>query len=136
MKNESLSNYAASFLETTKKLSIVEFAESSLGLKLKLFPAQKFYLKLLAGELLDGITKTIQLKDKFGEKVLKELTEVEYYEYLLSEKKVNCTYEDLLDNYSNIISYIFCSMYLYDVYRKYCIVEADRSSGTGPPRGG
>lgn len=105
----ALSSYASKFVnEGNEKLSIIDFAESSLGLKLKLFPAQKFFLKLLNGEPLDSVKKTIQIKDKFGESILKQLTELEYYEFLLNDKRVNCSYNDLMLNYKNIVSFMFC----------------------------
>ncbi len=105
----SLSSYASKLATIEdRKLTIVEFAESSIGLKLKLFPAQKFFLKLLAGEPLDFIKKSIPIKDRFGENVLQEFTEMEYYDYLLNDKRINCKYEDLMNNHKNVINFMFC----------------------------
>lgn len=109
MKKSSLSDYANSFIDNKEKLSICDFATSKYGLGLKqLFPAQRFYLKLLVGEPLDGATKTIPIKDRFATEILQTLTELEYYSYLLSDNRISCTYSDLQQNQKHVIQYTFC----------------------------
>lgn len=104
----SLADHASKYANIDRKLSIIEFAESSYGLNLKLFPAQKFFLKLLVGEPLDDSLKEIIIKDKFGDKSILTLTEKEYYNYLLEDKRISCPYQSLLDNHKKVSQYIFC----------------------------
>ena len=90
----NLSNTAKQYAHSGTKLNIIEFAEKSQGLGLKLFPTQKFHLKLFDKVPLDSTTKNIEIRDKFNEKPLYNLTEVEYYKFLWDEGRISMQYDD------------------------------------------
>ena len=85
---------------TTSLLNILEFAESKrIGLGLKLYPMQKFILKVfykipLTDSLKDN---AIEIRDKYNEKVLHTFTEVECFNFLYQEHRINFSYKEYKD---------------------------------------
>jgi len=74
-----------------KPLTILEFATSSSGLNLKLFPAQIFIFKVFYGIPLSNskAENKITIKDNFNEHILYEFSEVEFFEFLYQEGRIN-----------------------------------------------
>jgi len=79
-----------------KPLSILEFATSGSGLALDLFPAQIFIFKLFYKIPLSNDLKEneIVIKDNFNEQVLHKFSEVEFFEFLYAEGRINLSPED------------------------------------------
>jgi hypothetical protein len=80
-------------------LTIIDFIERFKLLPYGLFPVQKFILKLYYNIPLDTTlpnndTDIIKITDKFGVKVLYELTEFQYLEYLYSQGRCNIKEQD------------------------------------------
>lgn len=75
-------------------LSIIEFIEKFKLFPYGLFPIQRFIVKLYYGEKLDDSEKTIILRDKFGERILHQFTEVEYLGYLYDQGRCNIKEQD------------------------------------------
>jgi hypothetical protein len=91
---ERLSDIVLDYARDTRKSStqipdIIEYVEAPWGLNLKMFPVQKFILKLFYGIELDATDKTIEIYDKFRETLLFTFTEKEYLAYLWSEGRIN-----------------------------------------------
>lgn len=79
-------------------LNIIEFVESKKHLNIKLYPVQRVIFKLIYGiPLSDDISDDpIILKDDFNEVILYTFTsEIEFVEFLVSEKKLNSS--DIID---------------------------------------
>lgn len=76
-------------------MNVVEFAESSTGLNLKLYPAQRFILRVFYGlELQTNLQDPIVIKDGFNEHIVETFTdERDFFEYLYSHKRINMSYE-------------------------------------------
>jgi len=74
--------------------NILEYIEQSWGLAMKLFPAQRFIVKLYYGIPLEEHVKTIDVPDMFASKVLYRFTEREYLQYLYSEGRCNINEQD------------------------------------------
>jgi hypothetical protein len=68
---------------------VVSFCESDWGAKVKLFPIQRFVLKMFYGMPLDRENKTIAVFDKFRETKLFDFTEYEYLQYLYNQGRCN-----------------------------------------------
>ena len=68
---------------------VISFCESDWGAKVKLFPIQRFVLKMFYGMPLDRVNKTIRVFDKFRETQLFEFTEFEYLQYLYNQGRCN-----------------------------------------------
>lgn len=90
----SLASAAKRYSSKKSDLNVLEFAEDSQGLRVKLFPTQRFFLKLFDKISLDNKIKTIEIKDRFNKKVLNKLTEVDYYQYLFDEGRISLSYDD------------------------------------------
>jgi hypothetical protein len=72
---------------------IITFCENRVwGLGYTLRPIQKFILKLFYGVPLDNLTKTIDVMDMFRERLIHRLSEVEYFQFLQDEHRVNLTH--------------------------------------------
>lgn len=69
--------------------NILEYIEQAWGLGMKLFPAQRFIVKLYYGIPLEEREKTIHVPDMFGTKTLFTFTEAEYLRYLYNEGRCN-----------------------------------------------
>lgn len=79
--------------------TILDYIESPWGLGMRLFPAQRFIVKLyyyleLDGELPEDPDRRIRVTDMFNTKVLYEFTEVEYLRYLYNEGRCNIGEQD------------------------------------------
>ena len=68
---------------------VISFCESDWGAKVKLFPIQRFVLKMFYGMPLDRQNKTIAVFDKFRETKLFDFTEYEYLQYLYNQGRCN-----------------------------------------------
>lgn len=77
-----------------KIFNILEYVESSWGLNLPLFPAQRFLVKLYYHLPLEDKVKTIKISDMLGEKNLYHFTEKEYLQYLHKEGRCNIGEQD------------------------------------------
>ena len=79
--------------------SILDYIEGSWGLDMRLFPAQRFIVKLyyclpLDETLPEDPNLQIQIPDMFGEKILYTFTEREYLTYLFNEGRCNIGEQD------------------------------------------
>lgn len=74
--------------------NILEYIEQSWGIGMKLFPAQRFLVKLYYFISLEEHEKTIKVTDMFGAKTLYEFTEKEYLQYLYNEGRCNIGEQD------------------------------------------
>jgi len=77
-----------------KIFNVLQYAESSWGLGMKLYPVQRFIVKMYYHIPLDDTEKTIVIHDMFKTKVLYRFTEVEYLHYLFSEGRCNIGEQD------------------------------------------
>jgi hypothetical protein len=77
-----------------KIFNVLQYAESSWGLGMKLYPVQRFIVKMYYHIPLDDKEKTIVIYDMFKTKVLYRFTEVEYLHYLFSEGRCNIGEQD------------------------------------------
>jgi hypothetical protein len=73
---------------------VLTYAESSWGLGMKLYPVQRFIIKLyygldLSDRLPDDLPDRIVITDMFKTRTLYEFTEVEYLHYLYNEGRCN-----------------------------------------------
>lgn len=80
-------------------LNIIEFIDRFNLLPQGLFPVQRFIVKLYYNIPLDNVLPAnekdrIKITDKFGQTVLKELTEVQYLEYLYDHGRCNIRVQD------------------------------------------
>lgn len=97
--------------EALELLDPISFAESTTGLNIKLYPAQRFILKSfykipLSEKLEPG--QEIVIKDEFNENTLYTFSsEIEFFDFLYREKRINMSYDDwnTLDN--NILEVVF-----------------------------
>ena len=74
--------------------NVLQYAEAPWGLGMRLYPVQKFIVKLYYHIPLDNTEKTIVIHDMFKTKVLYRFTEVEYLQYLFSEGRCNIGVQD------------------------------------------
>lgn len=110
----ALSDYLREFTRKIEKearvkpLSILEFATSSSGLALTLFPAQIFLFKIFYKIPLSNDIKEneIIIKDNFNEQVLHRFNEVDFFEFLYSEGRINLSpkdWEEMEDTIDEIV---------------------------------
>lgn len=78
----------------TKIFNVLQYAESPWGLKMKLFPVQKFIVKLHYNLPLEDKEKTIEISNRFRDRVLYNFTEKEYLHYLYNEGRCNIGEQD------------------------------------------
>jgi len=78
----------------TRIFSVLQYAESSWGIGMQLYPVQRFLVKLYYHIPLDDKNKTISITDMFKTRVLYSFTEVEYLKYLYSEGRCNIGEQD------------------------------------------
>jgi hypothetical protein len=74
--------------------NILEYIEQSWGLGMKLFPVQRFLVKLYYFLPLDEKEKTIEVRDMLGTKTLYNFTEREYLSYIYNEGRCNIKEQD------------------------------------------
>lgn len=82
-----------------KIFSILDYIEAPWGLNMRLYPAQRFIVKLyynlpLDTELPENPNHQIQVPDMFGERVLYTFTEEQYLHYLYNEGRCNVGTQD------------------------------------------
>lgn len=90
---------SASGVRQPKIFNILDYIEQPWGLAMRLFPAQKFLVKLfyflpLDDKLPDDPYDRIRITDMFNTKVLYEFTEKEYLTYLYNEGRCNIKEQD------------------------------------------
>lgn len=73
---------------------ILTFIEASWGLGMKLYPVQRFIVKLYYNVPLDDTTKTIEIKDWATQEIRYRLTEKEYLKLLYDEGRCNIKEQD------------------------------------------
>jgi len=78
----------------TRIFNVLQYAESPWGLDMKLYPVQRFIVKLYYHLPLDDKNKTITITDMFKTRVLHTFTEVEYLRYLYNEGRCNIGEQD------------------------------------------
>jgi intein/homing endonuclease len=74
--------------------SILDYIEAPWGLNMKLYPVQRFIVKLAYFIPLDDRDKTITITDMFNTKVEHSFTEAEYLRFLFDEGKCNIREQD------------------------------------------
>ena len=74
--------------------SILDYIESSWGLGMRLYPVQRFIVKLYYHLPLNDRDKTIRITDMFNTKVAYNFTETEYLKYLFDEGRCNIGEQD------------------------------------------
>lgn len=74
--------------------NILEYIEQSWGIGMKLFPVQRFIVKLYYHLPLDDRERVIKVTDMFGDNALFEFTEKEYLRYLYNEGRCNIGEQD------------------------------------------
>lgn len=91
IKSNLFGQVCSSLLSTSDKIhDIISFSENEIwGLGIKLRPVQKFILKTFYGLPLEDKKPSIRITDKFKEKDIAFLTEKEYLELLIEEKRTN-----------------------------------------------
>ncbi len=74
--------------------NILEYIEQAWGLAMRLYPSQRFLVKLYYNLPLEEKEKTIEVRDMFATKILYHFTELEYLHYLYSEGRCNIGEQD------------------------------------------
>lgn len=93
--SSSIASFAKKYAKEAPDLGIAEFAVSPHGLALpKLFPSQRFVLKVFEKEELDDTIADIEIRDQFNDKVLFNLTEKKFYEYLRADGRFSMDYDE------------------------------------------
>lgn len=77
-----------------KIFSVIEYIEADWGLKMTLFPVQRFIVKLYYNLPLNDRDKTIKITDMLNTKTLFYLTEKEYLRFLYEEGRCNFSDQD------------------------------------------
>jgi hypothetical protein len=90
----SIASKAKKYSLNSTDLDVIDFSKDPRGLNISLLPPQKFILKLFDKIPLNDKEKIIEIKDQFARKVLRTLTEREYYEFLMDEDRISIPYED------------------------------------------
>ena len=74
--------------------NILEYIESNWGLEMRLYPVQRFLVKLYYHLPLDDRERNINISDMFNSTIVYRFTEVEYLAYLYKEGRCNLEYQD------------------------------------------
>jgi hypothetical protein len=82
-----------------KIFSVLDYIEQPWGLNMKLFPAQRFLVKLyynleLDSKMPEDLNQRIQVPDMFKTKILWEFSEIEYLKFLYEEGRCNIGAQD------------------------------------------
>ncbi len=85
--------------QPTRIFSVLDYIEQPWGLNMKLYPAQRFLVKLyynleLDAKIPDDPNRRIQVTDMFKTKVLYELSEKDYLSFLYNEGRCNIGEQD------------------------------------------
>jgi intein/homing endonuclease len=86
---------ASGGIERRPIFDVLTFITSSWGLNLRLYPAQRFIVKLYYGLELDNTIADIVIHDMFHEREIGRFTELEYLRYLHREGRCNLSEEDV-----------------------------------------
>lgn len=78
----------------TRIFNVLQYAESTWGLQMQLFPVQRFIVKLYYNLPLDETKKTITITDRFKDRTLYTFTEGEYLRFLHAEGRCNIGEQD------------------------------------------
>lgn len=89
---QNLADQYKKTLNDGSAVDIITFATATWGLNFKLFPMQKFILKVFYGMQLDQHEKSIQLNDMLNSKKIGTFTQSDFLKYLIDERKTNITY--------------------------------------------
>ena len=93
----ALSNIARKQVLMNRAEDIITFVQSPSGLNQKLYPVQRFILKVLEKEPLNDTVRDVIINDKFNTHIEHEFTEKEYYDYLLEHGRISCPYEEYIN---------------------------------------
>ena len=96
---DTLLKISSDNIDETKPMNIVDFAQSKFGLGLKLYPGQRFILKLFYGLPLDeqvDANDPIIIRDQFNRTVIHTFSEREFLDFLYLEKRININYDEYL----------------------------------------
>lgn len=114
---------------------ILEYAEHKDGLNRRLFPVQRFILKLYYGLLLGDVEKAITIRDPLGTPT-RRFTEVEYLQYLHDDGRCNISSQDHMRNELVLAvgrrsgkSTLGCIIASYEVYRLLSLGDPHRRYG-------
>lgn len=90
-------------------MDAVTFAESPVGLGMKLYPAQRFILRVFYGlDLKTQLDSPICIKDGFNEHTVEQFTsEIDFFNFLHQEKRINMSYETWVANRGEIGEVVF-----------------------------
>ncbi len=90
---DSLSSFTKSLSKTQTNYNIIEFTEKKSCLGIKLFPSQRYLLKLFEKIPLNDEEETIEVRDRFGENVLYKFTELGFHDFLYNEGRISLPYD-------------------------------------------
>ena len=96
---DTLLQLSSKNIDDSKPMNIIDFAQSKFGLGVKLYPGQRFILKLFYGLPLDDKvdeTDPIIIRDQFNEKTVHTFSEREFLDFLYLEKRINIDFEQYL----------------------------------------
>lgn len=92
--NTNLSSFTKSLSQSaTTKYNVIEFAEKKSCLGIRLFPQQRYLLKLFEKVELDDTVFDIEVRDRFGETVLHTFTEKQFHSFLYNEGRISLDYD-------------------------------------------
>ena len=74
--------------------NVIEYVESSWGVGMRLYPVQRFIVKLYYHIPLDDREKTINISVMFNQEIVYRFTEKEYLKYLFEEGRCNIEEQD------------------------------------------
>jgi intein/homing endonuclease len=74
--------------------SILDYIESNWGVGMRLFPVQRFIVKLYYNLPLDSRDRNIVISDMFNQKTVYRFTELEYLKFLYEEGRCNINEQD------------------------------------------
>jgi len=80
--------------QTQRIFNILDYIESSWGLGMRLYPVQRFLVKLYYFLPLDTQTRDIEISDMFNQRIVYRFTETEYLEFLYKEGRCNIEKQD------------------------------------------
>jgi hypothetical protein len=80
--------------QSQRIFNILEYIESSWGLGMRLYPVQRFIVKLYYFLPLDDKVQDIEISDMFNQRIVYRFTEVEYLKYLHKEGRCNIGEQD------------------------------------------
>ena len=81
-------------IQRPRIFSVLDYIEGAWGLNMKLYPVQRFIVKLYYYLPLDNTRKTIRITDMFNTRVLYNFTEAEYLRFLYEEGRCNIGTQD------------------------------------------